>query len=140
MATKKEINKHLKIALQEIGEIKPWYDEELKDWTFTHKNYPVEYGGNSPEEVIKNYPKYLAEFIKYRLDDRVSPIVEKETRGKGGYRPGSGRPKGSISAEPTKQIRLPIDIAVWIKTPGMISHLRDMMTSYRNIMQKQRYL
>jgi hypothetical protein len=29
MATKKEIKEHLKIALLEIGKIKPWYDKKF---------------------------------------------------------------------------------------------------------------
>src|SRR5690348_4186831 len=104
MATKKEIDAHLKIALAEIGEIKPWFDKDVNCWVFSHKNYPVEYGGDSSKEVIKNYPKYLKEFIKHRLEGRLSPINEQETKGRGGYREGAGRPKGSTSAPPTQQI------------------------------------
>ena len=59
MATKKEIDEHLKIALSEVGEIKPWFDKDVDGWVFSHKNYPVEYGGDSAKEVIKNYPKYF---------------------------------------------------------------------------------
>ena len=40
MATKKEIEEHLQIALKEIGEIKPWYDRSLKCWLFSHDLYP----------------------------------------------------------------------------------------------------
>ena len=32
MATKKEIESHLKIALKEVGEIKPWFDKEVDAW------------------------------------------------------------------------------------------------------------
>ena len=130
MATKKEINEHLKTALKEIGEIKPWFDKDVDCWVFSHEAYPVEYGGDSAEEVIKNYPKYLMEFIKHRLDGRLSPVNEKETKGKGGYREGAGRPKGSKSAPPTKQIRVPADIADWLKYPETIMHLRILMESY----------
>lgn len=130
MATKKEINEHLKIALAEVGKIKPWFDKEVDCWVFSHKNYPVEYGGDSAEEVVENYPKYLFEFIKHRLEGRLSPINEKETKGKGGYREGAGRPKGSKSAPATKQIRVPIDIAEWLKYPETIMHLRVLMESY----------
>jgi hypothetical protein len=56
MATKKEIKKHLTIALQEVSPITPWYDREFKTWIFNHPAYPVEYAGHSKEEVIKNYP------------------------------------------------------------------------------------
>ncbi len=130
MATKKEIKEHLNIALDEIGKIKPWFDKDVNCWVFSHKNYPVEYGGDSAEEVVENYPKYLMEFIKHRLDGVLSPINEKETKGKGGFREGAGRPKGSKSAPPTKQIRVPVDIADWLKHPGTITHLRVLMESY----------
>ena len=133
MATKKEMNEHLKIALEEVGKIKPWFDKEVDCWVFSHENYPVEYGGDSAEEVIENYPKYLMEFIKHRLEGRLSPVNEKETKGRGGYREGAGRPKGSKSAQPTKQIRVPIDIADWIKSPGTITHLRMVMESYDRV-------
>lgn len=133
MATKKEVKEHLAIALQEIGEIKPWYDKDLKDWVFSHPSYPVEYGGASSDEVIKNYPKYLEEFIKHRLDERLAAQVESRTKGKGGKRPGSGRPKGSKSAEPTKQVRIPTDIADWIKRPGMIPLIRALKRSFNHL-------
>jgi hypothetical protein len=84
MATKQEIKKHLEIALKEIGEINPWFDDDVNEWIFSHPNYPVEYGGNSPEEVIKNYPKYIQEFIKQRLNDNLNPLIEKKTKGHGG--------------------------------------------------------
>ena len=115
MATKKEIEKHLEVALNEVGKIKPWFDKEVDCWVFSHKNYPVEYGGDSEKEVVKNYPKYLREFIAHRLDGRISEVNEKETTGRGGYREGAGRPKGTNSAEPTVQIRVPPDIAAWHK-------------------------
>lgn len=133
MATKKEIKEHLKIALEEVGKIKPWFDKEVDCWVFSHENYPVEYGGDSIEEVIENYPKYLMEFIKHRLEGRLSPINEKETKGRGGYREGAGRPKGSKSANPTKQIRVPADIAEWLKYPETITYLRMLMESYTRI-------
>lgn len=64
MASKKEVNEHLKIALEEIGEIKPRFSKRFNAWIFKHATYPtVEYAGDSPEEVIKNYPLYLREFI-----------------------------------------------------------------------------
>lgn len=133
MATKKEVDHHLKIALEEIGQIKPWFDKEVDCWVFSHRNYPVEYGGDTPKEVIENYPKYLREFIKHRLAGKLSPINEKETKGKGGYREGAGRPKGATSAVPTKQIRVPSDIAEWLKYPETMIHLRTLMESYHRM-------
>lgn len=133
MATKKEVKKQVKQVLDEVGEIKPLYDKKLKDWFFSHPSYPIECGGSSPEEVIENYPKYVEEFVRHRLEDRLDEHVEKRTLGRGGKRPGSGRPLGSKSAEPTKQIRVPLDIAEWIKSPGMIKRIREMMTAYHQI-------
>lgn len=136
MATKKEINEHMKIALAEIGKISPWFDTDVDCWVFSHKNYPVEYGGDSEEEVILNYPKYLREFIAHRLDNKVSEVNERETKGRGGLREGSGRPKGSKSAPLTKQIRVPIDIAVWLKYHGTIDHIREMLKAYGQTREK----
>lgn len=130
MATKKEIAEHLKIALSEVGEIKPWVDKEVNAWVFSHPNYPVEYAGEAKEEVIKNYPKYLKEFIVHRLDGRIGVVNEKDTKGRGGYREGAGRPLGSKSSSSTVQVRVPSDIAIWLKKPGMISHIRGMLQGY----------
>lgn len=130
MATTKEIKQHLDIALKEIGVIKPWFDSDVNEWIFSHSNYPVEYGGNSAEEVIKNYPKYLREFIKQRLNDNLNPLTEKKTKGHGGKREGSGRPKGSLK-EQKDRISLPKDIAVWFKMhPEAIELTRKTMRKY----------
>lgn len=133
MATNKEIDEHLKIALQEVGKIQPWYDKNYNAWIFEHPSYPVGCEGSSEAEVITKYPLYLKEFIKERLKNNLAPSVERVTKGKGGYRQGAGRPKGTVK-EPTKQIRLPVDIAEWLKTPGLISMLRQIMLTYH---QKQ---
>lgn len=129
MTTKKEINYQLRLALEEVGIIKPWFDKKMNAWIFEHPAYPVGYSGNSPEEVRKNYPLHLQEFIKERLNNNLDPIIEKATKGRGGKRVGSGRPKGTKST-PTKQIRLPIDIADWLKQPGMIQHIRELLRAY----------
>lgn len=127
MASKKEIDEHLKIALKEIGKIKPWYDKEVSAWVFSHPLYPVEYGGESPEEVIKGYPKYIREFVKQRLNDNLNPLTEKETKGHGGKRAGAGRPHGTTK-EPKERISLPVDLAEWFKlNPAAIEITRKMM-------------
>ena len=94
-----EVEKELKIALSEIGVIEPWYDSEVEAWLFSHPLYPVEYAGSSAKEVVKKYPLYLKEFIKHRLQDNLDPLVEKATKGRGGCRPGAGRPRGSKKVE-----------------------------------------
>lgn len=130
MATAKEIKEHLAIALKEIGKIKPWFDSDVDEWVFNHSNYPVEYGGDSPEEVIENYPKYLREFIKQRLNDNLNPLTEKKTKGHGGLREGAGRPKGSLKEE-KERVSLPKDLAFWFKNdPQAISIVRKTMSQH----------
>lgn len=132
MATKKEIEKHLKIALKEIGEIKPWFDKEVNAWVFEHKNYPVSYAGRTPKDVIEKYPLHLKEFILERLNSNLDPLVEKQTLGHGGARAGAGRPHGSTK-EPTQQIRVPTDIAKWLKCPGVIPQVRSIIQAYKHL-------
>lgn len=128
MATKKEIEENLKIALLEVGKIKPWFDKEFNNWIFSHPNYPVEYAGDSEKEVIKNYPLYLHDFIEERLNNNLNSLTEKETKGKGGKREGAGRPIGTRK-EVKKRIYVPADIANLLREPGMLDHLRGMMVA-----------
>ena len=131
MASKeeKEIEQHLKIALDEIGEIQPWYSKEFRAWIFSHNLYPVEYAGDTEEEVIKNYPLYLKEFIKHRLRESLSPLMEKKTKGHGGKRFHAGRPIGSKKEEKVR-IYVPKDIASWLKHPQTIPHIRSLIHAY----------
>lgn len=132
MASKKEIEKHLKIALKEIGKIQPWLDKEVNAWIFSHKNYPdVEYAGDSPEEVIKNYPLYLRDFIEERLNDNLAPHIEKATKGHGGRRKGAGRPKGT-KKESKKRIYVAKDVAEWLESPGAIPQVRELIAKSRH--------
>ena len=127
MASKeeKEIELHLRLALKEIGEIKPWFSKEFHAWIFSHSLYPVEYAGDTEEEVIQNYPLYIKEFITHRLQEKLSPLMENKTKGHGGKREGSGRPKGST--EEKVRIYLPKDIANLLKEPGVLMHLRGLL-------------
>lgn len=120
------------MALNEVGKIKPWFAKDVNAWVFEHPAYPVSYAGDTPEEVVKNYPLYLQEFIQERLKDNLAPEVEKATTGRGGLRPGAGRPKGTLGI-PTQQIRVPPDIANWLRQPGIIPHLRQIMSAYKHV-------
>ena len=132
MATPKEIKKHLKIALEEVGKIKPWFDKGFNAWIFSHKNYPdVEYAGDSPEEVIKNYPLYLRDFIEERLNNNLAPHIEKATKGHGGRREGAGRPKGT-KKESKKRIYVAKDVAEWLESPGAIPQVRELIAKSRH--------
>jgi len=127
MATKREIDKHLEIALKEIGEITPQYDKKFSAWIFKHPLYPVSYAGETKEEVIKNYPLYLRDFIEERLNRNLNELTEKETKGRGGKRRGAGRPKGT-KKEPKERIYLPKDIAHWFHVyPAAIATVRRMI-------------
>jgi hypothetical protein len=127
MASAKEVEKELAIALKEVREIKPWFDKEVGEWGFSHKLYPVECGGSTPEEVVEKYPLYLKEFIKYTLDNKLAPLTEKATKGRGGHRPGAGRPK-KVAKEIKSRIYLPLSIASWLKDPQnliLVENLRQ---------------
>ncbi len=125
MATKEE-REELEIALAEVEPITPWFDEECDCWVFSHPSYPVEYGGDSPQAVKKNYPKYLLEFIHHRLKGNLNPDVEKRTKGRGGYRPGSGRPKDT-KKEPKRRVYLPVELADWLADYSHLEIVRKMM-------------
>ncbi len=127
MATKKEIEAHLKLAMEEIGKIKPWFSKEFNAWIFSNELYPVEYAGETKAEVIENYPLYIREFIKHRLQNKLSPLMEKKTKGHGGKREGAGRPKGS--KEERVRVYLPKDIANLLKEPGVLTHLRGLISA-----------
>jgi len=71
---------HLELALVEIGKIKPWFSKEYNAWIFSHKYFPVEYAGETSEEVIQNYPLYLKEFIKHQLQYKLSPLMENKIK------------------------------------------------------------
>ncbi len=143
VATKKEIDEHLKIALEEVGEIRPWFDKEVKEWIFSHRLYPVECGGESKKDVIENYPKYLREFIKHRLNKKVDRLVEKKAKGRGGLRPGSGRPLGSKKTKTTKTIRMKVYMAEWIKNhedeiEGVIAGEKKIVSVQRRVRARSR--
>ena len=134
MAAKQEIQKGLKIALEEVGEIVPKYNKQFKMWLFSHPLYPVEYAGNSAEEVIENYQLYLREFIAHRLDGKLNPVTESETKGHGGCRKGAGRPLGTTK-ESTTRLSLPLDIAEWMREKSHWADIRKLIANEKKIMR-----
>jgi len=132
MASKKEVEKHLKIALEEVGPINPWFDKEYDAWIFSSKIYPdVEYAGESAEEVKENYHLYLRDFIEERLNDNLACHIEKATKGRGGKRDGAGRPKGT-KKEAKIRVSVPVDVADWLKDPAAIPQVRRLIAKSRH--------
>lgn len=122
------IDKELRAALKEIGTIEPWFDENVQEWIFEHPLYPESCSGATRSEVVEKYPLYLRQFIEQRSAGRLAPWIEERTRGRGGKRSGAGRPKGSART-PTITVRLPADIAGWIKAdPKHLAKVRRLMT------------
>lgn len=133
MASKQEIKEHVQIALQEVGTIVPWRNEEYDCWVFSHFLYPsVECDGDTEQEVKDKYPLYLYDFIKARLTDHLSRVAERQTKGRGGVRTGAGRPKKQHPIQ-TESIRLPrpiLEVARWLK------HHPDALPEFQQLMQK----
>ena len=126
----KLVDQQLQIALKEIGAIKPWFDSEVQEWVFENKMYPESCSGATRQEVIKQYPLYIRQFIEQRLKGNLAPGVEKKTSGRGGRRNGAGRPKGSKKT-PTQTIRIATDVAAWLKAdPRHLEQTRDLMTGH----------
>ena len=127
---KSQLKQELSKALKEIGAIEPEWDDDVQSFIFEHPAYPVRYAGDSEQEVIQNYPLYLQDFIEERLKGNLAPFVEKLTSGRGGKRAGAGRKKGSIKAEPSKMVRVPVDVAQWLKAkPENIESVRHLMAN-----------
>ena len=100
-------------ALAEVGEINPWWSDEDEMYVFSHPAYPaVDYLDPDPERVIRRYQEVMKEFIRNRMAGNLADVVERITPGRGGARPGSGRPRNEIA---TVTIRIPEDIASWLK-------------------------
>jgi hypothetical protein len=115
--------------LKEIGKIKPHFDKQFNAWVFSHSLYPeVEYAGASSEEVVKNYPLYLREFIKQRLNKNISSNAEKKTKGRGGFRLGAGRPVGTKKIS-KKRVYVPKvvanDVVRFFEEPDSVSSFRE---------------
>ena len=125
MTLAKELHK----ALKEIGPIEPWWSEKDGLYVFEHAAYPmVDYAHSDPVVVKERYQAVLKEFIQDRLLGNVAEVTERLTSGRGGYRVGAGRPKGTTKVA-TVQVRLPEDVAHWLKADK--SHI----DAIRNIMQ-----
>ncbi|WP_373531766.1 hypothetical protein [Vampirovibrio sp.] len=121
-----EVVAQTRIALSEIGEIKPWFDAEMGCWCFEHPLYPESYGGESASEVEAGYPLYLAQLIEARMSGELAPFVENLIKGRGGKRHGAGRPKGSHKGS-KKRVYLPVEVADWLMDETHLAQVRNLM-------------
>ena len=122
-----ERQQHLDIALQEIGEVLPLWSEESQMYVFEHEAYPaVMHADPDREKAAEGYLRALQGFIQERLEGNIAPFMDRITSGRGGARPGAGRPKGSVKGK-TKMVRLPEDIAIWIKQGQHLEQVRALM-------------
>lgn len=128
---KYSIQNHLDAALAEIGEILPHWSQEDGLYLFQHPAYPrVVYGDTTVEGTTAGYKMALKEFIEERLAGKLSSEAEAATSGHGGRRPGAGRPKGSNRKEPTTTVRVPQEVAAWLKnTPDSIEQIKQLMAA-----------
>jgi hypothetical protein len=121
------IQDELKIALAEIGPIEPWWSDEDDMFVFEHAAYPwVMHADADKEEVKKGYIRALTGFIEERLSGTLAPKSDETTPGRGGFRQGSGRPKGT-KKEPKKRVYLPIEVADWILEDDHLSQVQRLM-------------
>ncbi len=121
-----EIERNLKVALAEIGDIKPWKEEG--GYYFRHDTYPVvDYMADTPQDTIKGYKRILREFIEDRLQGNLSSLAERTTSGRGGKRPGAGRPTSQSST----RISIPddiLDVVNWLREdPKRANKVRTLM-------------
>ncbi len=111
------VDRHLKVAIEEIGPIQPWFMEKSQEWFFDHPAYPVSCSGNSKIDVTKRYPLYLREFIWYKLKESYPDFPEENISGS------LGNPEEHFDLGLKKQIHLPEDIADWLESDPC--HLQD---------------
>lgn len=75
----------LQKALNEIGNIQPWYDENVKSWVYSNVLYPtVEAGEDTAEETVNIYKLYLKEFLQHRICGNIPMKHEYDTAGNAG--------------------------------------------------------
>jgi len=125
--SQKELEKHLKLALSEIGPIEPWWSDEDGMYVFEHDSYPrVMHADPDIEETKAGYLRAITGFIEDRLNGMISESAERVTKGRGGHRPGSGRPKGTKKPK-TKRVTLPLEVADWLEEDDHLSQVKQLM-------------
>ena len=85
MISEETIQRHLKIALTEIGAIEPWWSEEDKMFVFEHVAYPwVIHADPVRQEAQAGYLRALTGFMAERLNGTVADSQNRSTPGRAG--------------------------------------------------------
>jgi len=122
-----EVVKLVKQALEQIGDIEPWFDKDMGCWRFEHPDFPESYGGESEEEVKQGYPLYLANMFQAQLENNLAPYIEEKIHFRGGKRPGAGRPKGTTKGPRKVAIKVEPKMAAWLKDPAHLKQVEKLM-------------
>jgi hypothetical protein len=119
---------HLKSKLRTMGEIKPWFDDAILRWVYTHALFRLYGVGRTPEEAIDHYKQLMVAKIEDNIQNRRQPL-ELFYRCYGGYRKNAGRPRKLI---PCIRISIPKDIGIWVKREAPWEALRQLKETLEN--------
>lgn len=128
MAQQKVILSELNKALAEINAIVPWWSDEDGLFVFEHAAYPMVMAADADRDrVIELYRLALQEFIAERLRGNVADFVESLTSGRGGARPGAGRPKNKAEKVRRYIPSTIVDIVEWLEDEENAAQVRKLM-------------
>ena len=110
----------LEKTLKQVGDLKPWWDERSLGFMYTHYRFRQIGRGQTPEDAIEHYKQLLVVGIQANMKNNCH-YSDFHTK-RGGYRPRAGRPK----KDPTERIRVPQDLARWLKIHAPWDALRQL--------------
>ncbi len=110
----------LEKTLKQVGDLKPWWDERSLSFIYTHYRFRKIGIGRTAEDALEHYKQLLAVGIQANLKNNCH-YSEFHTK-RGGCRPRAGRPK----KDPTVRMRVPEDLARWLKIHAPWDALRQL--------------
>jgi hypothetical protein len=107
-------------TLKELGDLKPWFDDRVLAFIYTHYRFRKVGYGRTPEDALEHYKQQLVVGIETNLKNgwHYSDFHRK----RGGCRPHAGRPK----KDPTERMRVPKDLVPWLRTHAPWDALRQL--------------
>ncbi|MBK8190933.1 MAG: hypothetical protein IPK79_10845 [Vampirovibrionales bacterium] len=119
-----ELDRHFDMARAEVDGVQPQWSPEDQMYLVEHPAYPmVMHADPDPEKALTGYFRALRQFVKYRLAGEIADTTEQATSGRGGAREGAGRPRKNE----TKTVRLPVDMADWLRDQKHQDQVRRLM-------------